>query len=59
MALYLSDMLTGVEHATFLENLDQMEPVRIPNDREHEFFRLNCVSFSFGNFSPRGSQRNS
>jgi hypothetical protein len=27
-----------------------MEPARIPDDREHEFSRLNCVSFSFGNF---------
>jgi hypothetical protein len=30
--------MAGVELATFLEDLDQMEPARIPNDREHEFF---------------------
>jgi hypothetical protein len=40
----------GVELATFFENLDQMEPARIPNDCEHAFFRLNSVWFSFGNF---------
>jgi hypothetical protein len=27
-----------------------MGPARIPNDREHEVFRLNCVPFSFMNF---------
>jgi hypothetical protein len=40
----------GVELVIFFENLDQMEPARIPNDRKHEFCRLGCVSFSFGNF---------
>jgi hypothetical protein len=30
--------MAGVEPATFFENFDQMEPARIPNDREHEFF---------------------
>jgi hypothetical protein len=30
--------MTGVELATFFENLDQMEPAQIPNDRQHEFF---------------------
>jgi hypothetical protein len=28
--------MAGVELATFFENLDQTEPARIPNDREHE-----------------------
>jgi hypothetical protein len=31
-------MIAGGELATFSENLDQMEPARIPNGREHEFF---------------------
>jgi hypothetical protein len=35
---YLSDTIAGIELATFVENLYQMEPARIPNDREHEFF---------------------
>jgi hypothetical protein len=30
--------MAGVELATFFENLDQMEPAQIPNDREQEFF---------------------
>jgi hypothetical protein len=47
---YLSDIIAGVEFATFSENLDQMECARIPTDREHEFCRLNCVSFPFGDF---------
>jgi hypothetical protein len=51
--------MAGIELATFFENLDQMEPAQIPNDREHEFFRLNCMSFSFRNFSSCGSQTNS
>jgi hypothetical protein len=34
---YLSDIIAGVKLETFFENLDQMEPARIPNDREHEF----------------------
>jgi hypothetical protein len=51
--------MAGVELATLFENFDQMEPAQIPNDREHEFFRLNYVSFSFGNFSFRGSLTNS
>jgi hypothetical protein len=51
--------MAGVELAIFFENFDQMELARIPNVREHEFFQLNCVSFSFGIFSSRGSQTNS
>jgi hypothetical protein len=31
-------MVAGVELGTFFENLDQMGPAWIPNDREHEFF---------------------
>jgi hypothetical protein len=31
-------MIAGVELAAFFENLGQMEPARIPNDCEHEFF---------------------
>jgi hypothetical protein len=30
--------MAGVELVTFFENLDQMEPARIPNNREDEFF---------------------
>jgi hypothetical protein len=27
-----------------------MQPARIPNERQHELFRLNCVSLAFKNF---------
>jgi hypothetical protein len=30
--------MAGVELATFFEDLNQMEPARIPNDREYAFF---------------------
>jgi hypothetical protein len=35
------------------------EPVRIPRDRNHHFWRLNCVPAPLGTVSPGASQINS
>jgi hypothetical protein len=40
---------------TFFENLDQMEPSQIPNDREHEFFPYDRLEFGEKKFLCRVS----
>jgi hypothetical protein len=42
--------MAAVEFAPFWKNVNQVELARIPNDCQHELFRLNCVSFSFVHF---------
>jgi hypothetical protein len=42
--------MAAVEFAPFWENVNQVELARIPNDCQHELFRLNRVSFAFGHF---------
>jgi hypothetical protein len=43
--------MSAVEFAHMCKTINQMEPARISNDREHELFRLNCGPFSFTNLS--------
>jgi hypothetical protein len=42
--------MAAVEFAPFRETVNQMELARVPNDCQHELFRLNRVSFPFGHF---------
>jgi hypothetical protein len=44
---YLGDIVTAVEFAALCMNVHQLESARIPDDGDHELFRLNCVPFSF------------
>jgi hypothetical protein len=46
---FIDRFITRVESELFRSKFDQMEAAGIPNDRDHHFFNLYCVSLPFKN----------
>jgi hypothetical protein len=47
---YLGDMMYVIEFTPFFETIDSMETAEVPNYRQHEFLRLDRLTFPFRNF---------
>jgi hypothetical protein len=55
----IGNVIVVVGFDSIKKNIDKVETIEIPDDCQHQFFRLNCTPFFLGTFSSGGRQINS